>query len=271
MEKQIFELNELTVKPVATYLYVPPIVWKGDSVGHIGEDDLFFWVLEGECFLNIDAESYIIRPGQLAYLPKGKRRAYTHISESFSMYEMAFVAKANGEELMKILGLCEQNFVVDIPNKEEMSALFENSQRRELYKNPIYDVAWCANIVNIIRIYAEERKKQSGEENLIFKPVLDFMLQNIDKAIKIEELSAIVYMQPTYFIKRFKQVYGLPPLSYLNRMRMYKAMGQLVGTNLRIEQIAREVGITDISYFARVFKKHCGVTPSEYRVEFKNN
>ncbi len=269
MEKQIFTLNELSVEPVGVFLYVPPIVWKGDSVGHIGENDIFFWVLEGECFLSIDSQSYIVRPGQLAYLPKGKMRAYTHASERFSMYEMAFVAKANGEELMEVLGLGGQNFVVDIPNKEEMSFLFENSHRKELFKNPLYDVAWCANIINIIRIYAEERQKQSGKDSLIFKPVLEYMINNIDKLVKIEELSSLVYMQPTYFIKRFRKNYGIPPMAYLNRMRMYKAMGLLAGTDISIEEIARNVGVFDTSYFSRIFKKHCNVTPSDYRQEFR--
>ena len=89
--------------PEALYLYVPPIVWKGDSVGHMGEYDLFFWVLEGECFLRIDSQNYIIRPGQLAYLPKGKMRAYTHASERFSMYEMAFSATSDAKNLMETL------------------------------------------------------------------------------------------------------------------------------------------------------------------------
>ncbi len=269
LEKQMFIVKELSVEPVGVFLYVPPIVWKGDSVGHIGENDIFFWVLEGECFLSIDAQSYIVRPGQLAYLPKGKMRAYTHASERFSMYEMAFVAKANGEELMEILGLGEQNFVVDIPNKEEMSALFENSHRKELFKNPLYDVGWCANIINIIRIYAEERQKQSGKDSLLFKPVLEYMINTIDKPVKIEELAALVYMQPTYFIKRFRKNYGIPPMAYLNRMRMYKAMGLLAGTDISIEEIARNVGIFDTSYFSRIFKKHCNVTPSDYRQEFR--
>ncbi len=269
MKKQMFMLNELSIEPVGVFLYVPPIVWKGDSVGHMGENDIFFWVLEGECFLSIDSQSYIVRPGQLAYLPKGKMRAYTHTSERFSMYEMAFVAKANGEELMDVLGLNEQNFVVDIPNKEEMSNLFESSQRKEMFKNPLYDVGWCANIINIIRIYAEERQKQSGKDNLLFKPVLEYMISNIDKPVKTAELAAIVYMQPTYFIKSFRKNYGIPPMAYLNRMRMYKAMGLLAGTENSIEQIAGAVGISDTSYFSRIFKKHCKVTPTEYRQEFR--
>lgn len=269
MDNQLFKLERLLVEPLAVSLYVPPIVWKGDSVGHIGSNDYFFWVLEGECFLSIDSQSYIVKPGQLAYLPKGKMRAYTHASERFSMYEMSFVAKANGEDLMEVLGLRDQNFVVDIPNKEEMNYLFENSHRKEMHKNPLHDVGWCANIINIIQTYAKERQKQSGNDSLIFKPVLEYMTNNITKPIRAEQLAALVYMQPSYFIKSFRKTYNMPPMAYLNRMRVYKAMGLLAGTDLSMDEIARSVGIADKSYFSRMFKKHCNVTPTEYRNELK--
>ncbi|MEE1043547.1 MAG: AraC family transcriptional regulator [Clostridia bacterium] len=271
MKGQLFKLEDLKIRPIVVHLYVPPIVWKGDSVGHIGNDNIFFWVLEGECFLHIDSESYVVRPGQLAFLPKGKMRAYTHASERFSMYEMAFDVKANGEEIMGILGLSEGNYVVDVPDVEEMSSLFESSHRKELFKNPLYDVAWCANIINIIRIYAEQRQKQGEKDNAVFKAVLDYMSKNIDKTITTEDLASLVYMQPTYFIKKFRKIFGIPPMAYFNRMKIHKAMGMLAGTDLTIEQISKEIGIFDTSYFARVLKKHCGVTPTEYRAEFKKN
>lgn len=269
MQKQIFKLKQVTVSPKVLSLYVPPIVWKGDAVGHVGVNDLFFWVLEGECFLSIDSENYIVRPGQLAYLPKGKMRTYTHISEHFSMYEMAFSVKSGDEDIMSILGLSEQNFVVDIPNPEEMTALFEDSNLIEFTKNPLHDLGWSANILKIIKIYAEERQKISDKNISIFKPVLEYMSNNIEKQIKIEDLASLVYMQPTYFIKKFNEAYGLPPIGYLNRMRIYKAMGMLAGTNISVEEIAKKTGFSDTSYFARVFKKQCKLTPSEYRAEFK--
>lgn len=270
MPNRVFGLKELTVAPINVSLYVPPIVWKGDSIGHTGKDDLFFWVLEGECFLIIDSESYIIRPGQLAYLPKGKRRAYTHASEKFTMYEMAFSAIANGEELMDVLGLTEENFVVDIPDIERMSRLFESSHRKELFKNPLYDVGWCANIMSIIKIYAEERQKLTGKDARVFKPVLKYMADNIQMPITTNDLASVIHMQPTYFIRRFNRCYGLPPIAYLNRMRMYRAMGFLAESDLPIEAVAHSVGFGDSSYFARVFKKYCRLTPSEYRYQFRN-
>ncbi len=269
--KDFFSLNELSVTPIEICLYVPPIVWKGDAIGHVGTNDLFFWVLEGECFLSVDSQSYIIRPGQLAYLPKGKVRAYTHASERFSMYEMAFSATSGGENLMELLGLCDDNFVVTIPNSEKMSTLFESSHRKELFKNPLYDIGWCANIINIIRMYAEERKKVSGAESQFFKPVIDHMSHHCHENLKTEDFASLVHMKTTYFIKRFKKNYGLPPITYFNRMKIYKAMGMLARTDMPIEQIARKLGITDTSYFARLFKKYCNVTPTKYRSEFQND
>lgn len=268
--KDFFSVSELSVSPIDICLYVPPIVWKGDAVGHVGENDLFFYVLEGECFLSIDSESYIIRPGQLAYLPKGKVRAYTHASERFSMYEMLFSATSGGENLMELLGLSEDNFVVTIPDTEKMSKLFESSHRKELYKNPLYDIGWCANIINIIRIYAEKRKKESTVQGQFFKPVIDYMSKHLGENPKTEDFASLVHMQTTYFIKRFKKNYGIPPISYFNRMKVYKAMGMLARTDMPVEQIAGKLGITDTSYFARLFKKYCNVTPTKYRSEFRN-
>ena len=170
---------------------------------------------------------------------------------------------------MEILNLTEENFVVNISDKDGISALFESSYRKEMFKDPLYDVAWCANIANIIKIYAREREKLDTAESVIFKPVLEYMSENIGSSLRTEELAALAFMQPTYFIKRFHKVYGMPPLAYFNRRKIYKAMGLLAGTELTIREIAREVGIFDTSYFTRVFKKHCNVTPARYRAEFK--
>lgn len=267
--KELFSLSELTIIPIEICLYVPPIVWKGDAVGHVGINDLFFWVVEGECFLSVESENYIVKPGQLAYLPKGKTRAYTHTSERFAMYEMAFSVTAGGKNLMELLGLTEDNHVVSIADADKMSMLFESSHRKEKYKNPLYDLGWCANIINIIRMYTYERQKQNGAESRLFKPVIDYMSSHFNETVKTEQLSSLIFMQTTYFIKRFKQHYGLPPIAYFNRMKVYKAMGLLSQTDLTIEEIAKKIGIFDTSYFARVFKKYCHITPTQYRAETK--
>ncbi len=263
-------ITDLTLRPIAVYMHLPPAVWKGDRLGHTGINDTFFWVLEGECFLTVGEKNTIVRPGQLAYLPKGVRRAYTQASSRFVMYEMAFSASVNeGQELMEFLGLAEGDLSVDIADREGMSRLFEGSYRKELFQDPLYNVAWCSNLLEILRRYAEARRAQAGTDRGEFAPVLALMEQQLHRPLKTEELAAAVYMQPTYFIRRFKAAFGVPPQGYLARLRIYKAMGLLAAGELPTAEIAAAVGFADPAYFNKVFKAHCGISPKEYRTAFE--
>ena len=270
MPDNMISKEGIHIKPNEMAIYVPPMVWKGDPVGHIGLNDTFFFVLEGECFLKIGSEYSVIKPGQLAFLPKGKMRSYTQVSTSFSMYEMSFSATSGGINLMELFGVTESNYVVSLEDTEEMKKLFESSYRTEMNKNPLYDVAWCSSLLSIINIYCRARQKNDGNGKAFFAPVIKYMEKNLAEPVKVEELAAVVYMESTYFIRRFKKEFGVPPLTYFIQMRMYRAMEYLSGTTLSIEEISPLIGITDSAYFSRLFKKFCKTSPSEYRKAFRN-
>lgn len=269
MDSPVFEIKKLTLEPDSVHLYVPPIVWKGDNVGHIGIFDVFFFVIEGECFLKVEGQSYIVRKGQLAFLPKGKSRRYTQSSKNFSMYEFRFDAESDGENLMSAMGLSEGELVVSLPDPERVRRLFEESSREELFLSPIYHLSLTSSLLDIIRLYCEERIRQRGSDTEFFQPVIEYMTNNMTRDVKLSDLSSTVYMHPTYFVKRFGKCFGMPPLAYLNRLRIYHAMERLTATQDSIEDIARSSGIPDSSYFARVFKKYTGTSPTEYRTAFK--
>ncbi len=262
-------LRETAVCPIDVSLYLPPINWRGDCVGHIGTNDTFFWVLEGDCFLFIDEEAFLVRAGQLAYLPKGKKRMYTHASPAFTMYETAFSATSDGVDLMALLGLRDGDYVVDIPNREEMSLLFELAHRKELSKDLIHHLEWSANLLTIIHRYAAAHERVKDSDARFFAPVLHRLSEAVEQNVTIDELAGLVYMQPTYFIRRFKNAFGMPPQAYFHQLKLCRAMHLLVATDLPLDQVAKKIGMDDSSYFARFFKKSCHCTPREYRNAFK--
>ena len=269
MTESDFRLRDLRISPLGVHLYVPPIVWKGDCVGHMGTNDTFFFVLEGECFLMVDSDTVIVRPGQLAFLPKGKMRCYTHASEPFSMYEMAFSAEIGESNLMQGLGLSSPPYAVDVADVPLMRTLFESSHRKELYKDALYDIGWCANILNMIKTYALAHRKYKSADALALLPAVEHMQNNINRALKTAELAACVHMQTTYFIRRFTAAYGCPPQNYFRHLKLYRAMRLLATTDRTVEEISHAVGIPDTSYFSRFFKQNCHLTPREYRAAFK--
>ena len=266
--EHFFDLEKLEISPSRTSLYVSPILWKGDPIGHIGQNDVFFFVLEGECYLDVASETHILRQGQLAFLPKGKARRYTQMSDGFALYETSFSVSANGENLMAALGLSESNFVIDVEDPDELKRLFESSVRIEMAKNPLHSISACANTLSLIRIYAEARSRLERSERSRFSSVIGYMSENMARELTLGELADTACMHPTYFVRKFGAAFGMPPMAYLNRLRIYKAMSLLSSTESSIEDIADEVGIHDRSYFARIFKRHSGVTPTEYRSAF---
>jgi AraC-like DNA-binding protein len=72
-------------------------------------------------------------------------------------------------------------------------------------------------------------------------------------------------MSSYYFCKTFKKVTGLNFTNYLARLRIEKAKELLLNPNARVSEIVFEVGFRSITHFNRIFKRHVGKSPTEYR------
>lgn len=78
---------------------------------------------------------------------------------------------------------------------------------------------------------------------------------------------AVNYSEP-YFCKIFKLQYGQSFISYLTEYRVEKAKKLLLQPNVNVREVGARVGYEDSTYFARVFRRIVGMSPSEYRNAF---
>ena len=70
-----------------------------------------------------------------------------------------------------------------------------------------------------------------------------------------------------YFCKMFKKITGLNFTDYLSRVRIEKSKDLLLNPNLRVSEIAFEVGFQSLTHFNRVFKRILGQSPTDYRAQ----
>lgn len=75
----------------------------------------------------------------------------------------------------------------------------------------------------------------------------------------------------SYLSSLFKKDTGMPLTEYVGKKRVERAKFLLETTSHQIQQISHECGILDVNYFAKIFKKHTGQTPKEYREYFKES
>lgn len=106
--------------------------------------------------------------------------------------------------------------------------------------------------------------KQSGINNII-KEAMAYINENYSESVTLNDLSAVVNVSTYYLSRMFKKETGLNLTEYLNEVRLNAAKNLLLNTDLKLYEIGERVGISDPHYFSRLFKKHVGQTPTQFK------
>ena len=89
--------------------------------------------------------------------------------------------------------------------------------------------------------------------------------------VSLDEISAYINMNKTYFCLFFKKHYGMSFTDYLNKKRVDEASLLLLNPESSIAEVAAASGYPTVTYFNRIFRKYKGMTPSEYRKSLMAN
>lgn len=92
-----------------------------------------------------------------------------------------------------------------------------------------------------------------------------YLEEHYMEKISLDVLAEQFFINKYYLSKLFKESYGMTINAYILSVRITRAKQLLRFSDRTIDEIGEKVGIADGNYFARVFKKIEGVTPSEYR------
>ena len=114
----------------------------------------------------------------------------------------------------------------------------------------------------ISRNVGSAREKPSES---VMEKAKEYIRENFQKDLTLDEVSKVVDISPYYFSKLFKQETGENFIEYLTKVRMKNAEELLKDSSYSIKEICTASGYGDPNYFSRIFKKYEGVTPSEYR------
>lgn len=129
-----------------------------------------------------------------------------------------------------------------------------------------------AAIGNILLLFSELKSKDCitptsalETNNGFCMQVMEYIIINCSDPITSRSVADHLHMNNSYFCRLFRKHYGINFSLYLQTYRIEKAMSLLKYTKMPISAIVYKVGFSDFSYFSKIFKKDCGLTPSEYR------
>lgn len=96
-----------------------------------------------------------------------------------------------------------------------------------------------------------------------------YLRKNYMHSISLESVADTVNLNPIYFSKLFKSRFRANFIDYLTDIRVSVAKEMLINLSLNTKEIGEMVGYYDSNYFAKIFKKKVGMTPTDYRNHLK--
>ncbi|MBI9041113.1 AraC family transcriptional regulator [Lutibacter sp.] len=119
----------------------------------------------------------------------------------------------------------------------------------------------------LLSTYSSQNKVFENSDKI--KKVYEYIQENFNKKITLNEISNIVSMSPVSFNRFIKKRTGKTFVDYTNDTRISYATRWLIETDLSISEISFKCGFNNIANFNRVFKKSKNSTPSEFREKFE--
>ncbi|BEP28849.1 PocR ligand-binding domain-containing protein [Helicovermis profundi] len=102
---------------------------------------------------------------------------------------------------------------------------------------------------------------------IIINPALEYISDNYNEKLYIDDMAKLCNISTSYFSKLFKKSIGQSFSTYVNIVKMNKAKEVLKAKDIPIINLALELGYEDCGYFIKVFKKIVGTTPAAYKKE----
>ena len=259
------ESTYLRVNSAGVYDGVPPALGIQRKEGR--KDFYFAYNLAGTSYIRAAGEVLTSGAGTaFYYLPDEDQYYWYDTAHPLKCYWVHFTGHA-ARELLDASGLTSRRvgvlgFAPDVADHisgiiDEINAL-----------RPGYEQLAAARLAQMIalcgRYLLAQATSDKGDKQLRVYDSMEHIRENYRQDISISALAERAGMSLNHFSLIFKQTVGMSPQQYLTDYRLQQAIRLLCYGNMRIQDIALEIGYEDPMYFSRVFKKHILVSPSEF-------
>jgi AraC family transcriptional regulator, arabinose operon regulatory protein len=220
------------------------------------------YVCEGNAFLIQDGKEYIINKGEIFILRKDAEHTYGVGPAGFLLKRFITFDGMELENLFRFLALWGRDTMVPSePWKlEKLLKRFTSILSGQQMENT--DILFSTMLYNLM-LYLS-LSVETKVPPLVDKAV-GYLQKNLNRSVSREELSDYLGVSLQSANKLFLTYFKCSPIKYFIGRRMNWAMQLLTMTKYTIKEIASMIGYDDPLYFSAQFKKHFGVSPTNYR------
>lgn len=116
-----------------------------------------------------------------------------------------------------------------------------------------------------------EQGPGDGGGGRAIEAIRHYIHEHFQEDLSLSTLSERFHFSPQYIAKKFKEMYHTTVMTYVTELRMEKAESLLAHTEMPVAEVASVLGYADENYFGKVFKKHSGLSPLQFRKQRRDS
>ncbi|MDY5775897.1 MAG: AraC family transcriptional regulator [Lachnospiraceae bacterium] len=268
-----------------TYLCTIPLDFSHVPL-HWHDETEIIYIKRGEGIITVDLQEYHVHAGSVILVCPGQLHSIAQYEDTRMEYEniifhMDILLSKNPD-------ICSTDFLLplsdgrvslcthltpDLPHYREVADCLDRADEICTTMPNGYQLFLKSQLLQMFYLLFTHftQKRVSHKDYASFdkiKFILKYVEQHYAEKITIEQIADETGFSSSHFMKFFKQTMGISFTSYLNEYRLTMASRRLLTSDTPVITIASEIGIDNVSYFNRIFKRRFGVTPSVYRKQY---
>lgn len=246
---------------------------------HFHQDPEILYVLEGALELEVESEVHELGKGEFLLVNANKRHSYRETEKELLLaaIRMDFSILVEYLGTNRILFWC--NSAADKSEAYEqlkkaldrmLNRYYDKEKEGALFLNSIYyEVLYLLTSYFMVKADDNRLKEQISPDNSRVFEIQNYVQANYQKQISLGDLAKKLYLSNAYLSKYIKKRFGLSFLEYVNNIRLFHAVDELLYTDKKITRIALDNGFPTSASFNKAFRDIYHMTPSAYRASVR--
>lgn len=231
-----------------------------------------YYLETGERYHMIEDRLCLIKQGEFILFPPCIMH-YSYGSEDVPFKRLLVYFRPEEVRSQRLLEMLEQGGGVYSPDPKArwnihqlMDGMLESQESRGSFQEEYLNALLNLLLLEIVKL--NTKAPEPAERDRI-SAVIGYIHQHYQEDICLEQLAKRFYISPYYLCREFKRNTNSTIIQYLNTTRVMNAQRKFMETDKNITEVSKETGFSNITHFNRVFKSITGITPSEYRKQYK--
>ncbi len=235
----------------------------------------FMYILEGQCSVQTQNETYILSKGQIIFIDANvEHNLLIHEQNICRILNLEFTFKphkgilpsfsdfvSNDEKInswitsdLPVIVLSDSGILIDVMKKIVITEKNNTPLKLQLliYQFLLdYSELFCDSVNRISKSYIEK--------------TINYLYTHSDQPVKVNDIAATVHLHPNYLQRTFKKEMKVTLIEYLHQIRLNRAAKLLKTTDYSIMEISEFVGYSSRQHFTAKFSNAFGLSPAQFR------